>query len=69
MTQLNAYTMSASMPMLGLQSYRDGLLEAQGLAQKSRTIDELWSVIADRLRALSPDECRHNFEAAGDNPE
>jgi hypothetical protein len=35
----------------------------------ARTIDELWSVIADCLRAFSPDECRHYFEAAGYNPE
>jgi transposase len=49
----------------------DLLLEAQGLAQKSsrRTIDELRSVIADCLRAFSPDECRHYFEAAGYNLE
>ena len=35
----------------------------------ARAIDELWSVIADCLRAFKPDEYRNYFEAAGYDPE
>src|SRR4051794_31294184 len=35
----------------------------------ARAIDELWSVIADCLRAFKPNECRNYFEAAGYDPE
>jgi len=35
----------------------------------ARTIDELWSVVADRLAAFTPQECRHYFEAAGYDPD
>ena len=35
----------------------------------ARAIDELWSVIADCLRAFKSDECRNYFEAAGYDPE
>ena len=35
----------------------------------ARTIDELWSVVADRLSAFTPQECRHYFEAAGYDPD
>lgn len=35
----------------------------------ARTIDELWSVVADCLTAFTPDECRNYFEAAGYDPE
>ena len=31
----------------------------------ARTVDELWSVIADCLSAFTTEECRHYFEAAG----
>lgn len=35
----------------------------------ARTIDDLWSVVADCLSALTTEECRHYFEAAGYGPE
>lgn len=35
----------------------------------ARTLDELWSVVADCLLAFTPDECRHYFEAAGYDPD
>ncbi|RWM40544.1 MAG: transposase, partial [Mesorhizobium sp.] len=35
----------------------------------TRTIDELWSVVANCLAAFTAEECRHYFEAAGDDPE
>lgn len=35
----------------------------------TRTIDELWSVVADCLTAFTPEECGHYFEAAGYDPE
>src|SRR4051795_11831928 len=35
----------------------------------ARAIDELWSVIADCLRAFKPNEFRNYFEAAGYDPE
>jgi transposase len=35
----------------------------------ARTIDELWSVLADCLFAFTAEECRHYFEAAGYDPE
>ena len=35
----------------------------------ARTVDELWSVVADCLSAFTPDECRHYFEAAGYDPD
>jgi transposase len=35
----------------------------------ARTIDELWTVIADCLSQFSPDECRNYFQAAGYDPE
>ena len=35
----------------------------------ARTVDELCSVVADALAALTPQECRHYFEAAGYDPE
>ena len=38
-------------------------------AAAARAIDQLWSVIADCLRAFKPDECRNYFEAAGYDPE
>ena len=31
--------------------------------------DELWSVVADRLSAFTPQECRHYFELAGYDPD
>lgn len=31
----------------------------------TRTIDELWSVVANCLAAFTVEECRHYFEAAG----
>lgn len=36
---------------------------------KARTIEELWSVVADCLSAFTADECRHYFEAAGYDPD
>jgi transposase len=35
----------------------------------ARTIDDLWTVIADCIDQFSPTECRHYFEAAGYDPE
>lgn len=35
----------------------------------ARTIDGLWSVVADCLSAFTTEECRHYFEAAGYDPE
>lgn len=35
----------------------------------ARTIEELWSVVANCLPAFSAEECRHYFEAAGYDPE
>jgi len=35
----------------------------------ARTVDELWSVIADCLCAFTIEECRHYFEEAGYDPE
>jgi len=35
----------------------------------ARTIDELWSVVANYLPAFTAEECRHYFEAAGYDPE
>ena len=35
----------------------------------AKTIDELWSVVADCLPAFTTEECRHYFEAAGHDPE
>jgi transposase len=35
----------------------------------ARTIDELWSVVADCLPAFTTEECRHYFGAAGYDPE
>lgn len=35
----------------------------------ARTIDDLWTVIADCLTAFKPDECRNYFSAAGYDPE
>jgi len=35
----------------------------------ARTIDDLWTVIADCLEQFSPTECSHYFEAAGYDPE
>lgn len=34
----------------------------------ARTIDELWSVVANCLAAFTTEECRHHFEAAGYGP-
>jgi len=35
----------------------------------ARTIDQLWSVVADRLSAFNPEECRNYFQAAGYDPD
>ena len=35
----------------------------------ARTIDELWSVVAECLSAFTADECRNFFEAAGYDPD
>jgi len=35
----------------------------------ARTVDELWSVIADCLPTFTAEECRHYYEAAGYDPE
>ena len=35
----------------------------------ARTIDDLWTVIADCLTAFKPEECRNYFAAAGYDPE
>jgi len=35
----------------------------------AKTVDELWSVVADCLSAFKPEECRNYFEAAGYDPE
>jgi len=35
----------------------------------ARTIDELWSVVANCLCAFSAEQCRHYFQAAGYDPE
>ncbi|WP_353646998.1 IS630 family transposase [Mesorhizobium sp. WSM2240] len=35
----------------------------------ARTVDELWSVVADCLAAFTAQECRHYFEAAGYDPD
>jgi len=35
----------------------------------ARTVDDLWSIVADSLAAFTPAECRHYFEAAGYDPE
>ena len=34
----------------------------------ARTVDELWSVVADSLSAFTPHEYRNYFEAAGYDP-
>ena len=31
----------------------------------ARTVDDLWTIVADSLAAFTPAECRHYFEAAG----
>lgn len=35
----------------------------------ARTVDDLWTVVADSLAAFTSAECRHYFEAAGYDPE
>lgn len=35
----------------------------------ARTVDDLWTAIAQCLDAFQPDECRHYFQAAGYDPE
>ncbi|WP_152599784.1 IS630 family transposase [Hoeflea sp. BAL378] len=35
----------------------------------ARTVDDLWTVVANSLAAFTPAECRHYFEAAGYDPE
>ena len=35
----------------------------------ARTIEDLWSAVANCLSAYSAEECRHYFEAAGYDPE
>lgn len=35
----------------------------------ARTVDELWSIVADCLPAFTAEECRHYFEAAGYDPD
>ena len=35
----------------------------------AKTIEELWSVVADCLPAFTTEECRHYFNAAGYDPE
>jgi transposase len=35
----------------------------------ARTVDNLWSVVADCLSAFTSEECRHYFEAAGYDPD
>ncbi len=35
----------------------------------ARTVDDLWSIVANSLAAFTPAECRHYFEAAGYDPE
>jgi transposase len=35
----------------------------------ARSVDDLWSVVADCLAAFKADECRNYFEAAGYEPE
>lgn len=35
----------------------------------ARTVDDLWTVVADSLVAFTPADCRHYFEAAGYDPE
>lgn len=35
----------------------------------ARTIDELWSVVADCIPAFTAEECRHYFEAARYDPD
>jgi transposase len=44
-------------------------LKARLTKAAARTIDELWSVVADCLSAFTTEECRHYFEAAGYDPE
>jgi len=34
----------------------------------ARTVDDLWTVVADSLAAFTPEECRHYFKAAGYDP-
>ncbi|WP_185927947.1 transposase, partial [Pseudorhizobium endolithicum] len=35
----------------------------------ARTVDDLWSAVADCLSAFTPEECRNYFEAAGYDPD
>ena len=35
----------------------------------ARTVDDLWTVIADCLSHFSPTECKNYFQAAGYDPE
>ncbi len=35
----------------------------------ARSIDQLWSVVADCLQKFKPVECQHYFEAAGYDPD
>jgi len=35
----------------------------------ARTVDELWSAVAECLKAFKPDECSHYFQAAGYDPD
>src|SRR5690606_15933154 len=57
--------------LAGLQPDRDAFSKLKALLRKAaaRTVDELWSVVADCLSAFTPEECRHYFEAAGYDPD
>ena len=35
----------------------------------ARTVDQLWTVVADCLSAFTPDECANYFKAAGYDPD
>lgn len=35
----------------------------------ARTVDDLWSAVADCLSAFTPEECRNYFEPAGYDPD
>jgi transposase len=35
----------------------------------ARTVDELWSAVAECIQAFKPDECSHYFQAAGYDPD
>ena len=44
-------------------------LKAHVSKAAARSLDELWSIIADAIEAFPPSDCRNYFAAAGYEPE